>query len=41
MADAVGQFLDIIDNRIEKHLNDNAYGYVRQRGEIVTEYDDE
>ena len=23
MADAVGQFLDIIDNRIEKHLNDN------------------
>ena len=41
MADAVGQFLDIIDNRIEKHLDGNTYGYVRQRGAVVTEYDDD
>lgn len=41
MADAVGQFLDIIDNRIEKHLDDNTYGYVRQRGAVVTEYDND
>ena len=41
MADAVGQFLDIIDNRIEKHLDNNTYGYVRQRGAVVTEYDND
>ena len=41
MADAVGQFLDIIDNRIEKHLDGNTYGYVRQRGAVVTEYDND
>jgi hypothetical protein len=39
MADSVGQFLDIIDNRIEKHLNNNNCGYLRQRAAVVTEYD--
>lgn len=41
MAEAVEEFLDIIDNRIEKHLSSNAYGYIRQRAAIVIEYNED
>ena len=41
MADSAEQFLDIIDNRIEKHLNSNTYNYVKQRMAIVTAVDND
>lgn len=41
MAEAIEEFLDIIDNRIEKHLSSNAYGYIRQRAAIVIEYNED
>ena len=41
MADSAEQFLDIIDNRIEKHLNSNTYNYIKQRIGNVVEYDED
>lgn len=41
MANSAEQFLDIIDNRIEKHLNSNTYNYVKQRMAIVTAVDND
>ena len=39
MADSMEQFLDIIDNRIEKHLNFNTSSYIKQRLAKVIEVD--
>ena len=41
MADAVGQFLDIIDNRCDKNIDKKAVNYIKQRVGTVIEYDNE